>query len=79
MRRKRKTVARIVLILMLLWSFGTGPSPLIGSAAAQSAVTLNLNPDTAIPGADITASGTADADVWVSLKVVDMKSNVVFF
>jgi hypothetical protein len=48
-------------------------------AEALTEVTLELNTDTACPGDSIVATGTADANNWVSIKVLDEAGNVVFF
>jgi len=48
-------------------------------AEALTEVTLELSTDTACPGDSIVATGTADANNWVSIKVLDEAGNVVFF
>jgi type 1 fimbria pilin len=50
-----------------------------GLEAPETEVTLELNTDTACPGDSIVATGTADANNWVSIKVLDEAGNVVFF
>ncbi len=49
----------------------------IGTPTSQ--VSLNLSAYTGLVGDSITATGTADADTWVSIKVLDEDQNIVFF
>ncbi len=42
-------------------------------------VTLELSKYTAQPGDSVTASGTADANTWVSIKVLDSAQSVIVF
>lgn len=42
-------------------------------------VTLTLNPGTARPGDSVTASGTADADTFVPIKILDGAQEIVVF
>ncbi|MDD3270018.1 MAG: hypothetical protein PHX14_11910 [Syntrophomonadaceae bacterium] len=49
----------------------------IGTPATQ--VTLTLNTGSAAPGETITASGTADPNTWVAIKIVDTIGNIVYF
>lgn len=44
-----------------------------------TSVTLELTKDSATVGTSITASGIADPDEWVSIKVVDSSGSVVFY
>ena len=52
---------------------------LLSTAAFAAAVSLDLAPATAGAGTGVTASGTADAGAWVSLKVLDSDGQIVFF
>lgn len=42
-------------------------------------VTTTLSLNSATVGSSVTASGTADPNVWVSIKVLDITKNIVFF
>jgi len=52
---------------------------LASSVALAADVTLALNPETACPGDNVTASGAADAATWVSVKIIDSVGTIVFF
>ncbi|MGR6836660.1 S-layer homology domain-containing protein [Syntrophomonas erecta] len=67
----RKLVAITISMLLVL-------SMLPGIALGNS-VTLTLSTDSAKAGTNIMASGSADPDVWVSIKVLDSTQNIVFF
>lgn len=49
----------------------------IGTVSSQ--VTLSLNTSNAVTGDTITATGTADPNTWVCLKIVDNKGAIVYF
>jgi hypothetical protein len=51
----------------------------ISAMPAEDSVTLELSKYTAQPGDSVTASGTADAGAWVSIKVVDSAQNIIIF
>ncbi len=42
-------------------------------------VSLSLSRNTANPGDSVTALGTADADTWVTIKVLDSAQNIIVF
>ncbi|MGI5823928.1 MAG: hypothetical protein ACOX6Z_08320, partial [Dethiobacteria bacterium] len=48
-----------------------GPSVDGNTLVSSISVTLELSKDTAQPGDSVTASGRADANTWVSIKVLD--------
>jgi hypothetical protein len=52
-------------------------SLLLGTATSQ--VTLELSSGEAVPGDSVTASGAANANTWVVVKVVDSTGNIVCF
>jgi hypothetical protein len=47
--------------------------------AASSSVTLSLSPTVVRPGVSVTASGSAEANTYVPIKVVDEAGNIVVF
>ena len=49
------------------------------SATTNVNVSLNLNKTSAVAGASVTASGTADPNKWLSIKAIDSANNIVFF
>jgi hypothetical protein len=49
------------------------------NGGSQAPVTMNLNPAAAQTGETVTASGTAPANTWISLKVLDADQNIVVF
>jgi hypothetical protein len=73
---------KIALCLMLSLFLGFGSLIVPGTANAvtgENEVTLALSSSTAEIGDEITASGIADPDTWVSIKVVDETGNIVFY
>lgn len=68
---KRKLLAMAISLLLI---FSTLPGMAIGAS-----VKLNLNTGSAKVGDVVTASGIADPNEWVSIKVMDSSKNIVFF
>jgi chitodextrinase len=56
-----------------------GPSVTVTTTSSVVSVTLELSKYAAQPGDSVTASGTADADTWVSIKVLDSAQSIIFF
>ncbi|TEB07050.1 Chitinase A1 precursor [Pelotomaculum schinkii] len=56
-----------------------GPSVPVRTLVSSVSVTLGLSKYTAQPGDSLTATGTADANAWVAVKVVDSAQSVVVF
>jgi hypothetical protein len=56
-----------------------GPSVDGNTLVSSISVTLELSKDTAQPGDSVTASGRADANTWVSIKVLDSAQSVIVF
>ena len=67
----KKRIAFIVAALLILSIF---PGLALGAS-----VSLNLSNSSALIGDSITASGSADPNQWVSIKIVDSLGNIVFF
>ena len=67
----KKRIAFIVVALLILSIF---PGLALGAS-----VSLNLSNSSALVGDNITASGSADPNQWVSIKIVDSLGNIVFF
>ena len=67
----KKRIAFIVVALLILSIF---PGLALGAS-----VSLNLSNSSALIGDSITASGSADPNQWVSIKIVDSLGNIVFF
>jgi hypothetical protein len=70
-----KHVKRTIVIVTAVLFLGF---MLPGFAFADD-VSLTINPTSVAPGGEITASGQADADVFVSVKVLDSVQNIVFY
>lgn len=69
MPKKLLTIFLVALLTVLL----------VPSLAFAADVGLDLSCDTAKPGDSVIASGTADIDTWVSIKVLDSAQNIVVF
>jgi hypothetical protein len=65
---------RIAVLLAVLLILTTLPGLALGVE-----VSLDLNRSSAMVGDSITASGSADPDEWVSIKIVDSSGNIVFY
>ncbi len=70
----KNTRKMTVIIVTVLFLISMAP----GVAFADS-VSLILSPDSVAPGGQVTASGQADPDTWVSVKILDSAQNIVFF
>ncbi|QRN84802.1 hypothetical protein JR334_07355 [Clostridia bacterium] len=72
------TVSRILISSLII----VGSLCLLISAPAEAwaaDVNLSLNPSRGYVGDSIAASGTADAQVWVTIKILDSEGNIVYF
>lgn len=67
----KRLLAMTISMLLIISMF-----PVI---ALGTSVTLAINPDSATVGTSITASGIADPDEWVSIKVVDSSGSIVLY
>ena len=67
----KRLVALITTMLLII--------SLLPVFAFASNVSLTLSNDTAIVGDSITASGSADSDTWVSIKVLDSAQNITVY
>lgn len=67
----KKIVGSLSILLLLISVF---PSIAFGSK-----ICLNLNKDTSFVGDSIIASGTADSNTFISIKILDSKQNIIFF
>jgi len=65
-----KKIATMMVTLLL--------ALMIPSMAWATNVSLHLSSSTANPGDTITASGTNDPNVWISIKVLDSEQSIVF-
>jgi hypothetical protein len=70
----KNTRKMTVIIVSVLFLISMAP----GFAFADS-VSLTLSSDSVAPGGQVTASGQADPDIWVSVKILDSARNIVFF
>ena len=70
-KNTRRTIVIITAILFLVFL-------LPGFAFAEN-VSLTLNPIKVAPGGEITASGQADPDVFISVKVLDSAQGIVYY
>ena len=68
----KKRIAVLLAVLLIL-------TTLPGLALGGVQVSLDLSQSSAAVGDSIIASGIADPDEWVSIKVVDSSGNIVFF
>ena len=67
-------------ILIMCLNVGLSISTIpVAEAAAVSTVTLALSTSSTVVGGSIEASGTADANTWVSIKVLDNTQSIVFY
>ncbi|AOY76052.1 fibronectin type III domain-containing protein [Clostridium formicaceticum] len=60
------------------WS-SDGPSVTVTTVPTTSNVTLVLSTDSAVVGENVTASGTADPDIWITIKIIDAAENILYF
>ncbi len=71
MLKTNKTIAALLVALFICVFL-----PITGFARN---VTLNLSSSSGKVADEITASGIADADEWVSIKIVDVKGSIVYY
>jgi uncharacterized repeat protein (TIGR02059 family) len=71
MVHNRKSMWTIIILLLTLFLLPQG-----GMAAE---VSLELSSNRAMPGNSISASGQAEPNTWVSLKILDSQQNIVLF
>ncbi len=67
----------ILLIATMLFALLIAPAA--SNAAGGAEVALHLSRITACPGDSVTALGRADANEWVSVKVLDSAAGIVFY
>ena len=69
---KTNKIISVFLIALLIFT-------LLSMTVFAQNVTLNLSPPNGKVGDEITASGIADPDEWVSIKIVDVQGNIVYY
>lgn len=67
----KKIIAVLITMLLIL--------SMVPTLAFAGNVSLTLNPAEAAAGEDITVSGTADPDTFVSIKVLDTAEKIVYY
>lgn len=71
-----KKPSAILVMIVLIVSMLPFTVLAAGNAAA---VSLELSPAAVSAGGSVTASGKADADAWVSIKILDIAGSIVFY
>ncbi|MDD3652581.1 MAG: S-layer homology domain-containing protein [Desulfotomaculaceae bacterium] len=72
MHKKSRRITAILVALLFLISMLPG-------IAIANPVSLTLSTNNVEPGGQVTASGQADPETWVSIKVLDSDQNIAFF
>lgn len=71
MIRNLKLISTMIMLLMI--------ACIIPKPAIAAEVSLELSVNRAMPGNSVSASGLADINTWVSLKILDSEQNIVLF
>jgi len=85
MFKKTLSILMATMLIVLLASTASfaagsgGGAGGVAAAPAETPVSLNLGPVTANPGNSVNLSGAANANTWVSVKVLDSAGQIVFF